>query len=90
MVLEFKNGQMELDTKVNGNIIKLMEKVSLLMLMVMFTMEIGKMIWQMELEYIFIKVVLNMKENGFVINNMDMERKHGKMVHGFKDFIKKV
>lgn len=31
-----------------------------------------------------------MKENGFVINNMDMERKHGKMVHGFKDFIKKV
>lgn len=31
-----------------------------------------------------------MKDNGFVINNMDMVLKHGLMVHNIKDSIKKV
>lgn len=53
MGLEYRPGPMELNTKENGKIIKLMEKVSFGMLMVIFLKEIGEMIKLMGKEFIF-------------------------------------
>jgi hypothetical protein len=52
-----------------------------------FTKEIGKMIKQMELEFIFNKMVANMKDNGKIIKKMDKEKKNGLMEPNIKDAI---
>ena len=48
-------------------------------------MENGRMIWQMEKEYIYIKMVLNIMENGKMICNMAKERNIGLMELGIQD-----
>jgi len=52
--MEFKNGQMVLVMKANGEIIGLMVKANLLTLMVISTRENGSMTRLMEREYIII------------------------------------
>jgi len=54
MATEFNNGQMEQDTKVNGETIELTEKESLRTSMVTFTKETGSMTRQTDMEYITI------------------------------------
>ena len=54
MATEFNNGQMELDTKVNGETIELTEKENLRTSMVTFTKETGSMTRQTDMEYITI------------------------------------
>lgn len=90
MELVYKSGQMERNIKENGNIIKPMEKGSLLTQMVILMMEIGKTIWQMVMEFISILMEQNMKDNGSMINNMDTVLKFGQMGHLIKDSFKTV
>jgi hypothetical protein len=54
MATEFNNGQMEQDTKVNGETIELTEKESLRTSMVTFMKETGSMTRQTDMEYITI------------------------------------
>jgi len=74
--------------KENGNIIKLKVKGNSLIRMEMFMMEIGRMIWQTDMESISIFKEQNMKDNGSMINNMDMVQKCGQMDHLMKDSFK--
>lgn len=87
MVMEYRFGLMELNMKDNGNIIKLMVRGNSLMLMGIFMMVIGKMIWLVVMEYMFILMVQNMKVNGLMINNVDMVMKYGLMVQNIEDII---
>ena len=79
MVMEFSNGQMELDMKDNGEITEPMEKENSLILMVIFMREIGLMIRQMVMEYIIILMAQCMKDIGETIFSMDMVKKAGLM-----------
>jgi hypothetical protein len=72
MALEYKFGLMVQSMKVNGNTIKHMVRENFIMQMVIYLKEIGKMIWLMVMVFIITLMVLVMKANGFVINNMDM------------------
>jgi len=54
MVMEYKNGLMVHDMKVNGKIIKLMIKVNFSMWMGIFLKENGNLIKQMVMVYIYI------------------------------------
>ena len=73
----YKFGLMEPNIKVNGWITKHKEKGSLPMLTAMFMMEIGKKIKHLVQGLIFITTVRDIKDNGWMIINMDMEYKHG-------------
>ena len=68
-----KFGQTAPCMKVGGKIIKLMAKVGLSMLMVMFMTVSGLMIKLMDLESIAISTVPNMKVTGKKINNTVMD-----------------
>ena len=59
------------------------------MLMVTFMMEIGTMIRQMVLEFIFMLMEQSMKVIGKLTFNMAKESKSGRMVQGMKENTKK-
>lgn len=84
----FKLGQMVQNMKVNGKIIKLMEKENFGMLMAIYLKVIGRMIKLMDLEYIFMLTVQNMTEIGKMIYKMGMVWKHGPMGQNTKVIIK--
>ena len=59
------------------------------MLMGMFMMENGKMIRQMEREYIYMLMGLNTKETGRMISNMEGELKTGQIMQNMMENIEK-
>jgi len=73
----FKFGQMERNTKVIGEIIKLMEMESFGILMEIYFKGNGSTIKQMDGVYIYMQMVQNMKEIGKMMYRMDMENKLG-------------
>ena len=89
MVLEPKFGQMELNMKVNGEIIKQMEKGNSGMPMEMFMKETGKTTRLTALAFIFMLTEPNMREIGRMIYKMDGVLKVGQMEAGTKEVIKK-
>ena len=89
MVLVLKYGQMVQNMKVNGEIIKLMERGNFGMLMEMFMKEIGRMTRLTALAFIFTLMEPNMKEIGRMICKMDGELKVGQMVAGMKEATEK-
>jgi len=68
---------MEQNMKGFGGIIKCRVKASSGIMTATFTKGIGKMIKQTEKEFTFIKMELNMKGNGRMINKMVMAKKFG-------------
>lgn len=77
MDLEYSDGLMVQDMKVNGKIIKLMEKESFITLIEMFLKESGLMIKLMDMGYICIQMELSIKGIGKMIYKMGMELKYG-------------
>lgn len=75
--MENMYGQMLAIMKGNGFKIKLLERVSLFMLMGMFMKETGKMIWLTARVYINIAEVQNMKGNGKMTYKMVMVSRPG-------------
>ena len=73
MDLAYKFGQMVLDMKAIGKIIKHMEKVNFGMLMEMSLMVSGEMTKQTAMEFIHMLMVRNMRVIGKMIYSMDME-----------------
>ena len=62
-------------------------KVASFMLTVMSMMDSGPMIKLMVLEFISMSMVLNMKESGKMIYNMERELRHGQTVHVMKEIM---
>ena len=81
----FKNGQMELDMRDNGKIIKHMDLENSGMLMVTSLKVSGRMTRQMERGLIPILMVQSMKETGKMIFKMDLEQKLGLMDLNMKE-----
>ena len=77
MVLVFKFGQMGLNTKENGEAIKLTERESSGMLTEIILKDIGRMTKQTAMAFIFIPMEQNMRVIGKTIFRMDLELKHG-------------
>ena len=77
---ESRHGQMVLNMKENGRIIKLMDKGSFGIRMVTIIMGDGWMIRLMDLECMCIRMELNMKENGVMICSMEEGLRIGRMV----------
>ena len=73
----FRFGQMELNIKGFGLTIRPRERVSSLMLMAIFMMEIGSKIKLQETVFIFTITALVIKANGLTIINMDTVSKPG-------------
>lgn len=73
--------------KENGEIIKLMDKESSIMLMVIYSKVNGLMIKLMDMVFISISMVPNMKVHGLMICNMDMESKLGPINPNMKAII---
>jgi len=78
---------MVLFMKVNGEMIKLMEKEDLYIQMGMFMKEIGEVIKQKVSAYTPIKTVHNIKDNGKKINKMAREERLGQIQHSMKEII---
>jgi len=89
-VMEFKNGQMELDMRGIGKIIKLMDTGNFFMLMVMFLRESGNLIKLMDMVYIIILMEQNMKAIGKTIFNTDTALKSGMTVVNIEEIMYKV
>ena len=87
MVLELKFGQMGLNMKDNGKIIKLKEKVRFGMQKVMFMMENFKMIKQMDMEYIHMLMDQDMKDFGKMIYRKVTVVKFGVMELNIQELI---
>ena len=88
--MEFKNGQMELDMRGIGKIIKLMDTGNFFMLMVMFLRESGNLIKLMDMVYIIILMEQNMKAIGKTIFNTDTALKSGMTVVNIEEIMYKV
>ena len=88
MVCKF--GKMELNIRDSGGSIKPVARENFGTWTEIFLKENGRMIKQMDMVFIFIKMVLNMKENGRMIYSMEKERKYGQIIQCMKDFIMKV
>lgn len=80
MAEESKLGQMALNTRAIGKMIKLISEESFIMLMEIFTKENGLMIKHMAMVFIDIQMVLFLKDFGKMISKMVKERKCGQMV----------
>lgn len=85
-----RSGLMEQNTKDFGLKEKLKETGNLCMRMEIFMKVNGKMIRQMDLEFITIKMVQSMKAIGKMIYNMEKEGKVGQREVCMKDNIMKV
>jgi hypothetical protein len=86
---DLRFGLMEQSMRVNGETIKLMERVNFGMQMEMFMKEIGKTIKLMALVCISMLMGPNMKEIGKMICKTDGELKVGQMEVNMKEVIKK-
>ena len=89
MLLALEYVQMELNMKVNGEIIRQMERGNSGTLMEMCMKEIGRMTRLTALAFIFMLMEPNMKEIGRMICKMDGELKVGQMVAGMKEATEK-
>lgn len=79
-----KNGKMEPNMSVNGNLTRPVVKVNFGMLTVTYLKDSGLMIKQMALGYILIKMVLSMKDHGKMIYNMVTAKNRGLMAQSMK------
>ena len=86
--MAYKFGLMERNMKDNGLKVRLMERVSLFMRMVMSIKVNGKMIKLMDMEYILIVMELNMKDIGEMIYKMEMGNNLGSTEVSMKVYIK--
>jgi len=84
MVMVFKNGQMVLNTKVNGKIIEHMEKVNLSISTVTSMMENGLTTKQTAMESTITSMVPCMRGIGEMIFSMVKERNRGLMARSMK------
>ena len=75
--MELTNGQMMLFMKVNGGIIRRMEKELFGILVVTFISENFLMIRHTALEFTFIRMEADMKETGFMMFNKAKVKKSG-------------
>ena len=85
---EYNIGRMAQNIKVIGEMIWLMEKEDWFILMEIFILANGRMIKQMGLEYIWMQMGRDTKENGKKINKMEKENNFELMVADMKEFIK--
>ena len=90
MVLESKNGLMELFIKVNGKTTKHKERVNLFIQMVIIIKEIGQTIKLMDMEFMFtVRQEQDMKVTGKMICSMDQEWKFIVMAISMKECLNK-
>ncbi len=87
--MEFKLGPMEQNTKVNGKITKHPVKEYSIMLVVINMMAIGNRIKLLDMEFILMLMVQNIKDNGLKIINTVKAFKLGLMRVVIKEHMKK-
>jgi len=90
MDLEVKCGQMALDMKVIGKLIKLTVKVNSFMLMEIYMKASGSMIKLMVKVLILMLMVRTTMVTGLMINSMDLVWNHGQMVQNMRGIISTV
>lgn len=90
MASDYRNGQMEQDTKVIGKIIKLKEGGNFSIYLEIPMKVNGKMIKQMAMEFTYIiKAQQNMKDSGLMIFNREKDYKYMQMEISIKvNFLK--
>lgn len=85
-----KHGQMELATKVSGNLIKLMVKVLFGTSTVTSMRVSGLMIKRRVMEFTFMQMELSIRDNGKTICRTDGELKSGQTEAGLRAIIEQV
>jgi len=90
MVMDSRSGQMALNTKEIGRVIKLMDMVNSSMLMEISMRDSGKMIKLMAMEIIHMLTEQLIVVNGKTISNMVKVQKPGQMVPNMRVSISKV
>ena len=90
MASDYRNGQMEQDTKVIGKTIKPKEEESFSIFLEIYMKVNGKMIKQMAMEFTYIiKAQQNMKDSGLMIFNREKDYKYMQMEISIKvNFLK--
>ena len=89
-VSEYKSGRMAPNIKVNGRIIKHMERAPFGTLMVTIMKESSKMINQMATVYFTALIALFTREHGLMISSMDPDKHTGPMAQVTSEIIKRV
>lgn len=89
-VLDSKYLKMEIGTKVNGKMIKLMAKANFGMLMEIIMKVFGRMIKLMVWDYFELLMAPLILGNGKMIFSMDKDEKPGQIAHHFKVFMHRV
>ena len=89
-VSEYKSGRMAPNIKVNGRIIKLMEKAPFGTLMVTIMKASSEMINQMATVYFTALIAPFTREHGLMISSMDPDKHTGPMAQVTSEIIKRV
>jgi hypothetical protein len=84
MAMAFKNGQMDLDMRVTGEMTKLMDLALSIKKMEIFTREIGRTTWYTDMESTKISMGLIMKAVGNMMFNTVTVRKFGQITPNMK------
>ena len=88
--MAYSYGKMGQNIQETGKIIKLQEKEHFIILMVMFTLEIGQKIVPQVMENIHMLKGIRMKVNGLTMFKMDKVKNSGQMALALKDYFKMV